>query len=310
MSASLRVGLIGAGVFGGYHANKIADASDVSFSGIHDPDPARASTLATKHNCSVWAEANVLFENSDAVIVATPAISHSQLAGGALQAGCHVLVEKPLALTAFAASELVDMATKADLTLQVGHQERMVCQALGLFDIDETPTSLFATREGLPPQNGRNLDVSVVWDLMIHDLDLAHCLTGPGREVLSGDGIVGISGSLDSCEANLLMSGCRAQLVASRTAERQKRHLTLKYSSGEISVDFVERTVKNTTAYALNSDFAVKVPDPLAAADFAFFDACLGRRPCLIPGAQAAWAVATAERIEQLATQELGVALG
>lgn len=310
MSASLRVGLIGAGVFGGYHANKIVDSSDVSFSGVHDPDPARASTLATKHNCPVWAEANALFENSDAVIIATPANSHSQLVGGALQSECHVLVEKPLALTAFAASALVDMATKADLTLQVGHQERMVCQALGLFDIDETPRSLVATREGLPPQNGRNLDVSVVWDLMIHDLDLSHCLTGPGREVFSGDGIVGTSGSLDSCEANLLMNGCRAQLRASRTAKRQKRHLTLEYSSGEIFVDFVDRTVKNTTAYALNSDFEDQVPDPLAAADFAFFDACLGRRPCLIPGSQAAWAVATAERIEQLAMQELGVALG
>ncbi|MEO0884137.1 MAG: Gfo/Idh/MocA family oxidoreductase [Pseudomonadota bacterium] len=308
MSDLLRVGLVGAGVFGGYHASKIAETKSVSFAGVFDADIGRAEALASTYQTEPIPSLQDIFAQSDAVIIATPAKTHGQLVSDALRADCHVLVEKPLALTAHEASILVDLATDRSRILQVGHQERVVCQAMGLFDIDEIPKRLTAIREGLPPQGGRNLDVSVVWDLMIHDIDLAHCLTGPGREVLSCEGPA--DQSLNSCTTDIAMNGCQARFVASRVADRRRRHLTLEYESGEIIVDFIERSLRNTTKHILDTDFADIVPDPLATADFAFFEACLGHFPCLIPGKQAAWAVATAERIEQMATSELGVALG
>ncbi|MEO1407950.1 MAG: Gfo/Idh/MocA family oxidoreductase, partial [Pseudomonadota bacterium] len=273
-------------------------------------DANRAAALASENNCQTPRSIDELLRITDAVIIATPAKTHYQLAKQALLANCHVLVEKPLALSANDAIELVDIAAAKKRVLQVGHQERLVCQTMGLLDIDEVPSRLFAVREAPPPHGERNLDVSVVWDLMIHDLDLAHTLTGSGREVLSAAGIVGQYETLDQCSADVLMNGCRTRFVASRSAEQRRRHLTLEYESGEIFVDFIDRTVRNSTKYSLDSDLSRFLPDPLGAADYAFIEACLGNVRCLVPGREAASAVATAERIEQMATTELGAVHG
>lgn len=310
MTKLLRVGLIGAGVFGNYHAAKIAGADGVAFSGIVDADEKRAAALSQKHSSSAIKNAGELFQKSDAVIIATPANTHTQLVEAALKTGCHVLVEKPLALRADDATKLVDIAESRNLVLQVGHQERLVCKTLGLLAIKDKPQSIIAIREGTPPEDGRNMDVSVVWDLMIHDLDLAHHLLGPGREVLASEGKSRLGHDMDRCETEVLLSNCSARLIADRTARTRKRTLALRYKTGEISIDFIRRTVTNTTPYQLNAAFADDVPDPLGAADYAFFDACRGLSECPAPGHEAAWAVATAERIEQMAMVETGVIHG
>ena len=167
---SLKTGLIGAGVFGGYHAGKVAGSDLTDFLGVFDPDAGRCAALAEKHSVEAFGSQAELLNSADAVIVACPAIYHEDVVGEALAYGCHVMVEKPLALTGDGAMELASRAEAAGTILQVGHQERFVLEAMGLFDIPETPTSLNAVRAGPPAPDGRAGDVSVIWDLMIHDL--------------------------------------------------------------------------------------------------------------------------------------------
>ena len=113
---SLKTGLIGAGVFGGYHAGKIAEAQTTDFVGVFDPDAARAAELAEKHGVKAFASQAELFAAADAVLIACPAIYHAETVEAALAANCHVLVEKPLALTGKTAKAL---AAQADRVLLV-----------------------------------------------------------------------------------------------------------------------------------------------------------------------------------------------
>ncbi|MEL7129526.1 MAG: Gfo/Idh/MocA family oxidoreductase [Pseudomonadota bacterium] len=297
----LRVGLVGSGVFGSYHAGKIAAASAVQFIGIFDPDSARCAALASKHGVLVYQSIETLFAACDAVIIATPAASHSALVAQALDAGCHVLVEKPLALKAREAFDLADRADRLGLVLQVGHQERLVCRTLGLFDIDEQPNELTAIRAGPPPLDGRAMDVSVIWDLMIHDIDLVHCLFGQSVPLVSAKGTATLGDAIDQSEATLVSGKRSIRLIADRTAQERRRELSLIYPSGTVTVDFLSRNLINTTPFSLNGEFAEDLPDPLGAADEAFFAACQGDSPCLVPGLEAALAVATAEKLETLA---------
>ena len=304
---ALRVGLIGAGVFGGYHAAKIAAAEAVDFSGIFDADQERSAALAAAHHTATHTTVTDLMSYSDAVIIATPAHTHGDLVETALAAGCHVLVEKPLALTAVGATRLAELAEQQGRVLQVGHQERLVCEALGLFNIDMPPLYFESVRVGPPPAGNRNMDVSVVWDLMIHDLDLAHRLFGPNGQIASCEGTARLGSQMDRAVAELQFgAGQSARLEASRISDDRQRTLRLDFTDGAVEVDFLARTVRNTTGHALNAQFAEAMPDPLGAADAAFFNACRGAGDCPVPGWEAARAVATAEQIERMALAEMG----
>lgn len=304
--SSLKVGLIGAGVFGGYHASKISGSAKAVFSGLFDPDPARAVSLANANQARVFESAEALFEASDAIIVACPATYHELHVANALEAGCHVLVEKPLALSGDPAFELAQTADSKGLVLQVGHQERLVLQAMGFFDIEEAPLSLEAVREGPPAPDGRAGDVSVIWDLMIHDLDMAARLIGPETSVF-GAGRKQHTKHIDEAEAEIeFESGASAIIKASRAAPERRRRMSLTYPSGTIAVDYLDRSVENSTPFPIRGDISSVLPDPLGAADEAFFAACLGQGETPIPGREAARAVRLAEQVEQTALDKIG----
>lgn len=303
---NLLVGLIGAGVFGGYHAGKIAASRHADFSSIFDPDAERAQLLADKYGVSVAADLDDLFARCDAVLIASPALYHEDLVSQALRAGRHVMVEKPLALTKSAADALVDLAAANDVILQVGHQERFVLAAMGLFDITERPTRIECWRMGPAAPNGRATDVSVVWDLMIHDLDMvAHLLGTP--DTVEASGRSAHTSLLDEASARLSYADALVELKASRAAPERDRGMRLVYPSGTISIDFLSREIENTTPFAIEADVSTLVPDPLGAADEAFFLACLGKQDCAIPGVEAAKAVHLAEAVERSATATIGV---
>jgi len=305
--AILKTGLIGAGVFGGYHAGKIAGSARTGFVGVFDPDQARCAALAEKHDVQAFSSQDDLFAACDAVLVACPATYHEAVVRAALEAGKHVMVEKPLALTGTAAHELAGLSKDKGQILQVGHQERFVLEAMGLFDIPEAPLSIEATRAGPPAPDGRAGDVSVIWDLMIHDLDMAaKLMDAPGETHASGKIIH--SGKIDEATAHVSLETGTAILTASRAAEARERHMRLVYPSGEIKIDFLTRDVTNTTPFTVKADVSETMPDPLGAADEAFFAACLSERPCAIPGHEAAHAVALAEAAEASALQDLAPA--
>lgn len=307
MEVCLKVGLIGAGVFGSYHADKISCAETVENAGIYDPDTARASVLAARYGAPVLTDLDALLRASDAVIIAAPAGTHAALARAALENDCHVLVEKPLALSAPDAHEIAALATERDLILQVGHQERLVCAALGLFEIAAPPKRIEITRAGPPPPSGRTMDVSVIWDLMIHDIDLVNRLFGGEVEITGCEGRRELGDHLDQASATLRLGEHRAKLTASRIAPERRRTMRLVYDEGDVLVDFIARTVDNQTRFKLNTDLASLVPDPLGAADNLFFEACrFGAKP-FITGTEAADAVRVAEQLERLALERVGV---
>ncbi|MEQ9316318.1 MAG: Gfo/Idh/MocA family oxidoreductase [Henriciella sp.] len=302
----VKTGLVGAGVFGGYHAGKIAASGRADIVGVFDPDMARAEVLADKHGVGVFASEAALHASCDAVIVACPAVYHKTVVENALKAGLHVLVEKPLALTGTDALALADLAEQKSLVLQVGHQERLVLEAMGFFDISEKPQSIEAVREGPPAPDGRAGDVSVIWDLMTHDLDMTARLMGSGATA-KGEGRIEHTNHIDEAVAELSFAdGRSARIKASRAAPERRRSMTVTYPSGRIHVDFLTRKVENSTSHVIQPDISDALPDPLGAADEAFFAACLGERETLIPGRAAAEAVRLAEQVEQTALAKIG----
>lgn len=296
----VRVGVIGAGVFGGYHAQKFAGSDYAEFVGMFDLNAeAAARQVAKIGKGEVFASFEALADACDALVIATPASSHATLTRKALEAGKHALVEKPLALTGVEARALAKLALERDLVLSVGHQERLVFEAMGLFSTGERPKRIEGVRMGPASPDGRCEDVSVVFDLMIHDLDLTAELFGGDVKGADGTGFSAHTRLLDHATAELMFAGNgHAKLTASRCAEKRERWMRIEYASGVVEIDFITRQVKNTTAFDIRADVSAILPDPLKAADEAFIAAVQGRAAPVITGGVGARAAAMAELVE------------
>lgn len=280
MVGVLRGGVIGAGVFGGYHARQYANQPGARLAAVFDPHPERAQAVAEQHGGQGFTDFAAFLDAVDVVTVASPASHHAEGAIAALQAGKPVYVEKPLAVSLEDADRIVAEAARDRLVIACGHQERVVFQAIGLFDIPEQPLRLEAVRFG--PASERSLDVSVVLDLMIHDLDLALALSSGEPLSAEGDGTQAYSGGWDQAHAEVTFdNGFVATFAASRMAEARKRTMKLVYPSGELEIDFLTREFRNTTGFALNPDFADTpgAKDPLGASVAAFLACVRGEAP-------------------------------
>ncbi|MDV6329711.1 Gfo/Idh/MocA family oxidoreductase [Asticcacaulis sp. 201] len=296
MASILRVGVAGAGVFGGYHANKYTQAQDVEFVGIYDIDKARAEAAAAPHGVKAFGgdELADFLASIDAVTIATPAFAHAGVALKALDAGVHVYTEKPLAISEDDGQAMVERARAANLVLACGHQERAVFEAMGLYDVPEIPVRLEAVRNGTA--STRNLDVSVVLDLMIHDLDLALTLAGVGAGGLTAkanyrreDGYRAVGADEVTADVDF-ENGMKAVFKASRMAAERERTMRIVYPSGEVFIDLLNRKFENNTPFALNPDFAEAAiaKDPLGTSVFRFLDCVRGTRAAPLCTGQAA----------------------
>ena len=289
MAERLRGGVIGAGVFGGYHAGQYARSADASLAAVFDPVLDRAQAVADRHGALACDDLATFLAVVEVVTVASPAIHHAAGAVAALKAGKPVYVEKPLAVTLRDADQIIDQAAKAGLVVAAGHQERVVSELIGLLNIPEQPLRLEAVRHGPPSE--RSLDVSVVLDLMIHDLDLALSLTKGEPLTVEAQGVIDFSGGWDQAAAEVTFdNGFICRFDASRMAPERKRTMKLVYASGEVEIDFVTRAFRNTTPHQLNADYAAATAfkDPLGASVAAFLDCVRGRRPRPIVTAQEA----------------------
>ena len=253
MADELRAGVIGAGVFGGYHANKYAELPDVRLVGVYDLHPERAAEVAGRHRATGFASLDALLAEVEVLTIASPAVAHAEAALAALKAGAHVYVEKPIAVSVTDAERVRAAAALKGVVVACGHQERVVFQAMGLLDIPERPLRLEAVRHG--PPSPRSRDVSVVLDLMIHDLDLALALTDADPLAVEAEG-EGAEG-LDRVRAEVdFDDGFTCVFDASRIAEGRRRTMKVVFPSGEVEIDFVARTFRNTTPFALDEAFA------------------------------------------------------
>lgn len=296
----LKAGVVGAGVFGGYHAKKYVELPGVMLAAVFDIDLGRARALAEPLGAIAYDDMAAFLAVVDVVTVATPAVHHAGAAMAALKAGKPVYSEKPLAVTPQDADAMVAAAMKAGVSLACGHQERVVFQAMGLLDIPEQPLRLEAVRRGTP--SDRNLDVSVVLDLMIHDIDLALALCAADPIAVEGEGAITRSESLDWVKAEATFAnGFTAVFDASRVAEARERTMKVVYPSGEVEIDFLARTFRNTTPFPLIEDFT-QTPagkDPLGASVAGFLAAVRGESPRpVVTGEEAARALDLALAVE------------
>jgi predicted dehydrogenase len=303
MSQPLRAGVAGAGVFGGHHARKYASLPDVELVGVYDRGTGRALALADGLGAPGFVDLEAFLERAEAVTIAAPAVAHFELAWAALCAGRHVYSEKPLAATLQGARALVAKAAEKDLVLACGHQERAVFAAMGLFEAPERPMRVEAVRRNM--HTGRGADVSVVLDLMIHDLDLAVALAGAGATAVEGESVTSRGPFHDRAWAEIVFDGgMTARFEADRDAAERERTMRITYPSGELEIDFLARTFRNDTGFPLNADFETTEAgrDPLGVSVAAFVAACRGEvaRP-LVTGEEAAAALALALRIEKAA---------
>ena len=296
MSGKIKTGLVGAGAFGANHARQLSQAANSSFQGVFDHDLDRAEDMGQRYGVRGFQTLDALIAACDALVIATPATSHGALAGAAIAAGRHVLVEKPLAATSAEANALVAAAAQKRVVLQAGHQERFVLTALGLFAAPEKPIAVESVREG--PFTGRGMDVSVTLDLMIHDLDLIAVLFGDRPARVTAAGRAERGPNLDAVDAQLQFAAGEARLRSSRIAEARKRTMRVTFPSGDVNIDFLSRTMVNTTPFPLDPDFAAKAPDPLGENVRAFLNAITDGAPSPIPGESGAAAVALAAAID------------
>jgi predicted dehydrogenase len=300
---TVRAGVVGAGVFGGFHAGKYAADPRVAFQGVFDPDRARAQALAEKHGGRAFPSLAALIDAVDAVTVASPAHTHGPAALAALLAGKHVLVEKPIATNLADADAMVAIADANDLVLQVGHQERFVFEAMGLLAVPERPRRIEARRMG--PFSERGADVSVTLDLMTHDLDLVRLLAGRAEVTsLAAKGERARTETIDRVEARLAFAnGVDAILLASRLHSGRERVMRVDYADGSVEIDFVAKTFSNTTRHLLDAAFAdaPKAKDSLGAGVQAFLSAIRGEGAPAVSGADGREALALALAIDAAA---------
>ncbi|HQT80029.1 MAG TPA: Gfo/Idh/MocA family oxidoreductase [Rhodopila sp.] len=237
--SSLRIGVAGAGHFGRYHALKVAASKRSRLSGIYDPDLERAKTVGWEAGADATSFEDLL-SRSDAVVVAAPAEAHYELAAGALRSGKHVLVEKPIAATLEQADELAALAQAHHLVLQVGHLERFSAAYQAMAGRVGKPLYIEATR--IAPFKPRGTDVSVILDLMIHDLDLVLALVDSEIESVDAVGAPVASEHEDISNARLrFRNGAVATITASRISPRTERRMRLFAHDAYMAADFAAR---------------------------------------------------------------------
>ncbi len=292
----LKAGVIGAGVFGRHHARKLARAAGVELVAVYDHHGEHAEALAAEAGGEARA-LEAFWDGLDLVTITAPATAHAELGRAALARGLHVYMEKPLATTLADADRLIADAAKAGVVLAVGHQERAVFGAMGILDLTDRPLRIEAVRRG--PRTGRNEDVSAVLDLMVHDLDLALLMTDAEPFAVEAEG------DPDETSAEIAFAdGLVATLTAARNAEARERRMTVTFPSGVLAVDFLARTFRNTTSFALNAGFADTPAgrDPLGASVDAFLAAVRGGTAGpMATGADALAALDLALAVEQAA---------
>ena len=242
-ASALRLGVVGAGHFGRYHAQKMAALDGARLVAVADIDTDRAAAVADPLGADAVADHRGLIGHIDAVSVAVPAAAHYPVVKDFLDAGIHVLVEKPFTETVATAQELTALAEAKGLVLQVGLIERFSDAFRAVAPRIARPLYIESIRVG--PFSERGTDVSVVLDLMIHDIDIILALVDAPVADIDAVGTPVFSGSEDIANARLkFANGCTANVTASRVSLKTERSLRIFQPDTYVKVDHSERSVR------------------------------------------------------------------
>jgi predicted dehydrogenase len=233
----LKCAVIGTGYLGKFHAEKYAALANCELIAVVDIDQQAAQNVAEKLGVKALTNYRDLLGKVDAVSIVVPTTLHYQVAKDCLNNGIHVLVEKPMTVTLRQADELIALAQEKQLVLQVGHLERFNPAILALNKTENKP--LFIESHRLSPFNPRAKDVSVVLDLMIHDIDIILALVDDEIERIDASGTAVLTLGIDIANARLTFKkGCVANVTASRISLKMERKMRLFCPHTYISVDF------------------------------------------------------------------------
>ena len=243
MRSRLRAAVVGVGYLGRFHAMKYALLDDVELIAVVDVDADRARQVGTEVGAP-WLTSHLdLLDEVDMVSVVSPTAAHFQITSDLLQAGIHVLVEKPIASTTDQANMLIDLARKHQRVLQPGHIERFNPAWRAIAARIRQPLLIKAHR--LAPFGPRGTDLSVVLDLMIHDLDLILSIVASEPAKVRASGMHLLTRSVDVCSARIEFdNGCRAEVVASRVNVTASRKMRIYQQNECLSVDFRNQRIR------------------------------------------------------------------
>ncbi len=234
---AVRAGVIGTGYLGRFHAEKYSAMENVELVGVVDADLHRAAQIAGKLGTQAYADSSDLLDRVDAVSIVVPTVLHHRIAKQFLDSGVHVLLEKPMTVTLEQADELIDIAARKQVVLQVGHIERFNPAVAVIKPLLRHPRYVQAERSA--PFTVRCTDVDVVLDLMIHDLDIVCDLAGSRPREVSAAGAAIISRGIDAAVARIIFeNGCVADIAASRVSDDKKRILKLYDDDTLYTADF------------------------------------------------------------------------
>lgn len=236
----LRIGIFGVGHLGKFHLNNWKEISNVNIVGFFDPNDIQAKLIEEKYQLKRYATADQLMQDCDAVDIVAPTIYHYELCSQAMRMGKHVFVEKPLAHTMEEARSLVKLAKESNVKFQVGHVERFNPAFLALRENSLNP--MFIEVHRLAQFNPRGTDVSVILDLMIHDIDIILHLVKSQVSDISANGVAVLSEAPDIANVRIEFSnGCVANLTSSRISMKKMRKMRLFQKDAYIGIDFLEK---------------------------------------------------------------------
>lgn len=255
----LKIGVLGAGHLGKIHLRQIRELPELfELVGFYDAQPEVAQSVAAEFGITAFSSQEELINKVDVVDVVTPTLFHMEGAGKALRRSKHVFIEKPLANTLQEARELMRLAQEADMKVQVGHVERFNPAFKAALPYLNQP--MFIETHRLAQFNPRGTDVSVVLDLMIHDIDIVLSVVRSSVKKISTSGVAVVSDTPDIANARIEFdNGCVANLTASRISLKNMRKSRFFQRDAYISVDFLEKSAEIVRLKEVEG-----TPDPLA----------------------------------------------
>ena len=312
----VKVGVIGIGNMGWHHARVLSLLRDADLIGVADPDPERGHMATEQFGCRWFADYREMLSEVEAVCIAVPTLLHHPVGLACLQAGLHVLIEKPIAASQDEATALINAAHQAHRLLQVGHIERFNPAFRELIKVVANEEVVVLEGRRHSPHSDRANDVSVVLDLMIHDIDLVLELAQAPVVRLAAAGGRSAEGPIDYVNATLgFENGVVASLTASKMSHRKIRSLSAHCRSSLVETDFLNHTLHihrrahewvsadHGELLYRNDGFIEEVSttsiEPLYAELEHFLQCVRGRETPAVDGLQASRALKLADLIEQ-----------
>ncbi len=260
----LKIALVGAGHMGKIHIEKLASLRDCEIAGVADIDHEKARQLSEQYGVPFFVDHKSLIGKIDGVIIATPTETHHQIAKDFLEAGAHVLMEKPITSTQEEAKELIELSKNKKLVFQVGFLERFNPAFIKALPLLKKPLLIESSRAS--SFTGRSTDIDVTLDLMIHDIDLTLSIVQDEVHDIRAQGLSFVLDKLDVASARVeFRSGCIVNLNSSRISVKKERTLTIFEQDQAFFIDLMNRkvlmTMKNNTGNIFTEECPVDQMD-------------------------------------------------